>query len=148
MAFILRAAASTPTTGNTPTLAVGDIWIRPTGTRAQLQSMAPDIWMEMAVDPGFVAPGGSFPQRLAKAAAAFGATNWTPAAEGIVFAYTQPIPSIVWNVNHQLVAQFVNVLVIDPARNAIMVPDIVFTDTTWCELRFAKPVTGVALIRR
>ncbi|PWT77539.1 MAG: hypothetical protein C5B60_02580 [Chloroflexi bacterium] len=150
MAFILRAAASPPTQANTPSLAEGDIWIRPLGTRAVYVGVPPaGVWQEMAVDPGFVAAGGNIPQRLAKTTAAFGATNWFPAADGIVFTYTQSTPSDVWNIQHGLVSRYVHVLAIDTSRNnTVMVPDVVFIDTLWCELRFAMPVSGMAFIRR
>jgi len=144
MAFILRP--TTPNIGNTPSLAEGDIWIRPAGTRAQYLS---GVWVEMAVDPGFVPPGGQVPQRLAKAGIAFGQTAWSPAAEGIVFTYTQSSAAAVWNIEHNLVSQVVHVLAVDPSRdNTVMIPNIVYTDTMWCELQFARPVSGLALVRR
>ncbi|PWT93395.1 MAG: hypothetical protein C5B54_01890 [Acidobacteria bacterium] len=148
MAFIMRP--NRPTTGNTPALAVGDIWIHTnTGAREQLQSMGPDVWTVMPIDPGFVAAGGNPPQRLAKTGTPFGATNWGGAADGIVATHTQATAAAVWNVEHRLVSRLVQVLVVDPSRNdMIMVPDIVYTDTLWCELRFATPVSGIAIIRR
>jgi len=144
MAFILRP--TTPNIGNTPSLAEGDIWIRPAGTRAQYLG---GVWVEMAVDPGFVAPGGQVPQRLAKAGVAFGHTAWSPAADGIVFTHTQGSPAAVWNIEHSLVAEVVHVLAVDPSRdNTVMIPNIVYTDTMWCELQFANPVSGMAVVRR
>jgi hypothetical protein len=144
MAFILRP--NTPTIANTPSLAEGDIWIRPAGTRAQYLS---GVWVEMAVDPGFVAPGGNLPQRLAKTGAAFGQTAWGDPAEALVYMHTQTTPAAVWTVEHRLVSRLVHVLVVDPARNdMVMIPEIEFTHTQSCDLKFASAVSGVALVRR
>jgi hypothetical protein len=149
MAFILRASASRPTTANTPSLAVGDIWIQPNGVREQLQSMAPDVWVPMPVDPGLLPPGGALTQRLAKAGAAFGLSMWSNAAEAMVFTHTQGSASLVWNVEHRLAAQYVHVLAIDISRaNTVMIPDIAYPDTMNCHLTFARPVSGMALVRR
>jgi len=144
MAFILRP--NTPTTGNTPSLAEGDIWIRPAGTRAQYLG---GVWVEMAVDPGFVAPGGDTTHHLAKSGTGFGATGWVSPAEGMVYTHTQGSPSLNWQIEHRLVSQFVHVLAVDPSRGGtVMIPDIVYADPMNCELRFARPVSGVALVRR
>jgi len=81
-----------------------------------------------------------------------GGLSWSAGvpAVGGAFVYTQTSPSTIWNVNHGLSAQYVNVEVIDSAGYSYTgrydYPTIQFVDTNNLVLTFNSAVSGYAAV--
>lgn len=85
-------------------------------------------------------------------AGAVGATGATgPIAGGDGFTYFQDAPALVWTVNHNLGARYVNVEVIDKATNKSFVgrydyPEIEFQNNNTLVITFTTPTSGYASV--
>lgn len=122
----------------------GDIWLHTTsGAQASWDGTE---WVVQYLPAGLVPSGGLAEQHLAKSGDRPFELEWVPPAEGIAFLHRQQTAAPVWNVMHGLRSQFVAVTCISLDGETTILPDIRYAEPNACQLTFAEPTTGYAVI--
>lgn len=155
----------TPPAAATYAGAAGDIFVSSADVQFRFQLTPTRLWTQIVPSAAarttisdtradVVPPGGQLNDRLAKTDDTSWALGWANAAEGVMMTWQQTTPARIWSVTHNLGSRFVGVTVISPGATNLLVPqitiipDIEYSGAMNCELLFAKPMVGTAIIRR
>lgn len=114
-----------------PTTAKGDLIVRPAAAPAALARLAV----------------GANDQILTADSTAATGLAWKAAPAATSFTYVKTPADTDWVIAHNLNFRYVSVQIVNASGNTV-IGDIDYVSTTQCDLNFANPVAGTAIIRR